>query len=413
MYKCFVLFFSLLILATPVLAKHKKLKSGCWHTELQLAPSVSLPFKIVIEKEKQLSHIYIINAEEKIELREVSSKGDSIFISFSAFASELRAKVVSKDFIQGTWYNHAKSGNYRIPFWSRYEDCPRFETSTASFDVFGRWEVTFDYDDNPYKAVGLFSEFNPNKCNTHNRYLQGTFMTETGDYRFLEGSAKSDSLFLSTFDGSHAFLFTAKYLDDTLWGNFYSGIHYSNKWFAVKNDTYEITHPDSLTYIVKDSPISFTLKDLNQEYYNYPSKKTKGRVTLIQIMGTWCPNCLDESIYLRELCKKFPDQLEVIVVSYETQKKLEDKISQLKKYKEHLKLDYTFLVGGDACKSCAAEMFPMVNDIISFPTLIFIDKKGEIRKIHTGFNGPGTGNFYADFVESTDYFVKGLIEEEF
>ena len=40
--------------------------------------------------------------------------------------------------------------------------------------------------------------------------LTGSFITPSGDYRFLEGIVTGDSLKLSTFDGSHAYTFYAK-----------------------------------------------------------------------------------------------------------------------------------------------------------------------------------------------------------
>ncbi len=56
-------------------------------------------------------------------------------------------------------------------------------------------------------------------------------------------------------------------------------------------------------------------------------------------------------------------------------------------------------------------MFSELNGISSFPTTIFIDKKGMVRKIHTGFYGPGTGDYYADYVKETEAFLNLLISE--
>ena len=53
----------------------------------------------------------------------------------------------------------------------------------------------------------------------------------------------------------------------------------------------------------------------------------------------------------------------------------------------------------------------MLNKIISYPTTIFIDKKGNVRKIYTGFSGPATGEAYTDFVKETTEFVEMLLRE--
>jgi thiol-disulfide isomerase/thioredoxin len=386
-------------------SKQYKLKAGDWYTTLILSDTDQLPFILKIEKQKKLTHLYIINGSEKILLDKVQNSKDSVFISFPAFDSEFRFKVHNSKHISGNWYNHAKKGNYYIPFWSKHNYATRYPLSDPSINIDGRWEVTFDYLSEPDKAIGIFNQ------SIKSNIVEGTFLTETGDYRYLEGAIIKDSLYLTTFDGSHAFLFKSILTKDTLWGTFLSGNHYKTEWYAVKNNSFELGHPDSLTYLINNKPVSFSLTGLDKKQYEYPNNQTKDKVTLIQIMGTWCPNCLDESLYLKELYNSNKEHLEIIAVTFETQKTLDKKIERVTSYKTNAELDYTFVIGGDACKPCANDLFPMLNDVISFPTLIFLDKKGQIRKIHTGFNGPGTGEYYSKFVAATNKFVQSLIEE--
>lgn len=410
------LFFLLMLIVQVTFSKSKppKIQSGYWYTSVKLSEQDVLPILIEFDKVKKQPKLCIVNGSERILLESVDYQGDSIFVSFPAFASEFRAKVHTKKHISGNWYNHAKKGNYYLPFWSKFEYSPKYPVQEPTINVDGRWEVTFGYDEeSPDPAVGVFES---KECEgfagemLHNR-VTGTFMTETGDYRFLEGASINDSLYLSTFDGSHAFLFKAQLKQDTLWGEFLSGKHYKTNWFAIRNENFELGNPDSLTYVKNETPISFTLPDLNGSNYTYPNEELKGKVTLIQIMGTWCPNCLDESMYLKDLYSRHSDKMEIIAVTFETQKELSDKIEKVRSYKTNMELPYKFLVGGRACKPCATELFPMLSDILSFPTLVFIDKSGEIRKIHTGFNGPGTGEYYNQFVSSTNDFIELLINE--
>lgn len=386
-----------------------KLKPGHWHTEFQLRPDVNLPVDFYYEKGK-IPALVIQNGEEHIRLTQITAKNDSLFILFPTFDSELKVKVHSKTYLTGAWFNRAKSSSYNITFWSKQNFWLRYPLDTKlNTQVEGRWEVTFDYHNDPEKAVGLFqySRLNEGLYNT----LAGTFLTETGDYRFLEGATIKDSLYLSCFDGSHAFLFRAQLKNDTLWGDFHSGSHYKTEWYAVKNESFELRNPDSLTYIVNEKPLEFELMKLDGSYYKYPNESLQNKVVLVQIMGTWCPNCLDESNYLKKVYEHYPNKLEILAVTFETQKTTEEKIEKVARYKEALGLSYTFLIGGDACKPCASKVFPQLSDIMSFPTLIFIDKKGEIRKIHTGFSGPGTGEHYTEFVKETDAFIESLIQE--
>lgn len=408
-----VLFILCLILAGVAQSKPIKLKSGIWYTSIALSEKDQLPILIEVNKTKKETNFCIFNGSEHILLDQVTIEKDSLFIQFPAFASEFRMKVHSSKYVSGRWYNYAKKGNYFLPFWSKFEHKTKYPIENPSIDISGRWEVTFDYQNEPEKAVGLFTkdlkksykgDLIPNR-------ITGTFLTETGDYRFLEGATINDSLYLSTFDGSHAFLFTANLKSDTLWGQFLSGKHYKTNWFAIRNENFELRHPDSLTIADKNIPLEFNLPTLNGGSLSYPNSDSEGKVVLIQIMGTWCPNCLDESIYLKGIKEKYDKELDIYAITFETQKSLDDKILKVSTYQKNLELPYTFLIGGDACKNCAADLFPSLNHIMSFPTLIFIDKSGEIRKVHTGFNGPGTGKYYDQFVSSTNDFIEQLISE--
>ena len=389
----------------------KKIAPGYWHSTFQLNDSTELPVTFMVDKDNKDFQVYVINATERIALQQVQFKRDSIVLRFPAFGSELKGRIINKKEVEGFWYNYAKGPDYRISFKASKGYRSRFPKLASTLDVNGKWEVTFNYNESPEKAIGQFSALTTHCSFSQDQVIQGTFLTETGDYRFLEGVLSNDSLNLSTFDGSHAFLFQSKLVNDTLWGQFYSGHHYHVNWYAVRNDEFTLRHPDSLTYLVDESPLTLSLPDLNQETYNYPGVADEEVVTLIQIMGTWCPNCLDESRYLKGQKNKHGQELRIISVAFEMPASLEGKIEKVKQFQKDLDLDFQFLIGGKASKKEALEKFPMLNEVISFPTLIFIDKSGEIRKIHTGFNGPGTGPYYESFVKDTDQFIEELIAE--
>jgi thiol-disulfide isomerase/thioredoxin len=385
-----------------------------WHIEFDLSETEILPVTAYLSYTTQLE-LVIINAEERIPLTNIETKEDSIFIKIDLFNSELKCKVIAEDRIVGAWYNYNKGKDYAIPFRAVNSYLPRFKSSPSSIDVSGKWEVMFDYDtDTPEKSIGLFNEMNApcTDCKkNYTNHIKGTFLTETGDYRFLAGNLSKDSLYLSTFDGTHAFLFKAQLRNDTLWGEFYSGTHYKSKWYAIKNESVKLSDPYHLTYRVSDLPLTFSLPDLKNQVYTYPNKQIENKVTLIQLMGSWCPNCLDESYYLKEIKTKYADEIEIISIGFEACKSLQENLIQLQKYRDKLGLNFTYLLGGKASKSVASDLFPMLNEISSFPTLIFVDKSGKIRKIHTGFSGPSTGVYYEHFKTESNLFISHLIAE--
>jgi len=378
------------------------MKKGKWNASLQLNSVDYLPFNIKVKKNNAL---IILNADEEIQLEPASFKDDSLHYRFPFFNSELVIKQ-GKTSMNGYWVNHTKGSHYKIPFTAVKGKITRFyhlEKSKKESNFDGKWKVEFEPGTNSsYPAVGLFNQKKKN--------ISGTFLTETGDYRYLDGNTTKDSLFLSCFDGSHAFLFKAKYLNDSLFGKFYSGTHWQSTWNASRNSTFELTSPEDLTSLSNNETVEFKFPNLNKDSISFPSEVYKGKVVIIQIMGTWCPNCLDESIYYKKLEEKYGEKgLEIISVCYETGNSLDVQIVNVKRLQSKLQTNFTYLIGGSAKKNLASQHFSMLSEIISFPTSIFINRKGEVVRIHTGFNGPGTGEYYKRYKERTSALLESLL----
>jgi thiol-disulfide isomerase/thioredoxin len=313
--------------------------------------------------------------------------------------------LVDKETIHGNWHNLNKGVNYKIPFSAKLNNEKLKEIpKDLPLDLSGRWKTFFSPNTkNEEIAIGVFS--------SNSNHLTGTFLTETGDYRFLEGETDRDNMFLSCFDGSHAFFFEAYIKNDSLKGKFYSGSHYTTDWIATKDENFTLRNPDSLTYLVKTEDFKFKVKDLENKDFTFSSENYKNKVCIIQIMGTWCPNCIDETRFLKEMYEKYHEKgLEIISVCYESPAVFEEQVQKVNLMKKRLNLDFTFLIGGQANKALASEHFSMLNQIISYPTAIFLDKNGRVVKIHTGFNGPGTGEIYTEFVKETEELIMSLLK---
>jgi thiol-disulfide isomerase/thioredoxin len=390
----------------------QKIKTGYWNANLQLNETTILPFILEINKIKKELIFTIHNAEEKINLISVKNIKDSFQLDFPHFHSFIRFNVKNNIEINGFWYNLNKSNNYKISFSANFQETKGQSKETcnnnSSSKLFGKWKTKFSPNTkNEEIAIGLFKEYND-----VNNKLTGTFLTETGDYRFLEGKICENQFYLSCFDGSHAFFFTGKINNAKIEGTFYSGKHYQTTWISERDDLFELKNPDSITFLINKEPFKFKMKDLEGKEFIFPNDKYVNKVTIIQIMGTWCPNCLDETKFLKELYDKYKHkELEIISIAYETPTEFVEQVKKINLLKNRLNLTNMFLVGGQANKTLASEHFSMLNEIISFPTAIFINKKGEVVKIHTGFNGPGTGEIYQKFVLETEKYVLELLNE--
>lgn len=387
--------------------KRIKIKKGVWIAQLKLNNSDYLPFQLEIGDNNTFT---VINGDERISLSAPEMKNDSIHVRFPFFNSEMVFKLHKKKTLSGYWINFNKGNNYRVPLEAKagYEmRFPSIGMNAESCEVNGRWKISFEPGtESEYPAVGIFEQ----KQGSNRVY--GTFLTETGDYRFLEGNCSRDSLFLSCFDGSHAFFFKARKSGDSLYGQFFSGKHWSCDWIGEKNETFELSSPENLTFVKTDEAVQFSLKNLNGEDFTFPNPNYSGKVVIIQIMGSWCPNCLDETQYYKSLYTKFHNNgLEVISIGYETGETFEEWAANITRLKNKLNLDFTFLVGGPANKGVASEQFKMLNEVISFPTSIFIGRDGQVKRVHTGFNGPGTGAYYQEYVSKTNALIESMLSQ--
>jgi len=121
---------------------------------------------------------------------------------------------------------------------------------------------------------------------------------------------------------------------------------------------------------------------------------------------------MDETRFLVELYQMYHGKgLEIIGLDFEIKPGMEYFRSRVKRFKKDLNVPYPVLLAGPASKEKAAESLPMLNHILSYPTAIFIDRKGQIREIHTGFTGPGTGDYYIKYSEEVNQLVQNMLSE--
>ena len=379
-----------------------------WRGVLSLGEE-ELPFIFTLQQTGGRLLAKIINGKETIAVDDVTVVEDSIFIKLPVYDSEIKGLYYPDSAISGYWYNYAKGTGYKIPFRAEYGTAIRFPLSPydSLSSVEGIWEVIFNPNtEETYMAIGKFEQKGTRLC--------GTFLTEKGDYRYLEGAVADNNLSLSCFDGAHAFLFKAKLNEQNrLEGTFWSGIHCKENWVAKRNENFELQNPDSLTFLKKGyDKLAFSFPDLAGKMVSLSDDKYKSKVVVVQIMGSWCPNCADETAFLAGIYDKYRENgLEVIALAYERTAGFQKAKDNVQRHKAHFKAQYDFLIAGTSNKEKAAETLPMLNRLLSYPTTIFIDKNQNVRRIHTGFYGPGTGGRYNMFVEDFTAYIEKLLDE--
>lgn len=389
-----------------------KLQSGEYRGVLLLntEKNIELPFNFSVSKKGRKMVLTIRNGDERIVVDELKLKGDSLHFKMPVFDTEFKLKLLANGDMEGVWQNNYRKEKNKIPFKAYYNNTQRFPFAPGKgltlFD--GQWETTFSPNTkDSSKAIGIF------KHQEQTDYVTGTFLTETGDYRFLEGMRNGQNLYLSCFDGSHAFLFVATLKENgSLDGDFYSGAHWQESWVAKKNPAFKLRDGDSITTLIdKSTPISFSYPDLTGKVVSINDKQFENKAVIVQLMGSWCPNCMDESAYLSGLHKQYQSQgLEVIALAYEKTTDIEKAKQQVSRLKNRFNIAYPILLTGLSGKDKAAASMPLLNKVSAFPTTIFLNRQHQVVKIHTGFNGPATGKAYEEFKNNTERLVQRLVQ---
>jgi thiol-disulfide isomerase/thioredoxin len=383
------------------------LKTGIWRATIEIQGQ-QLPFNFELTKDKDGGYdIYLRNADERLLLDEVNVAGDSINIGLHIFDANIKA-AIKGDTLQGEFIKNYEK-DFNIPFTAVYGQSFRFEKVKDQKDVpdfTGKYAVTFTHEFDTTKAVGIFKQQGDS--------VTGTFLTPTGDYRYLQGNVVNGLMQLSTFDGNHAYIFRAtKKEDGSLTGEFISGKNHMEFWEGIKDENATLPDPESLTYLKPGyERIEFKFPDVNGNPVTLNDEKYKNKVVILQMFGTWCPNCMDETMFLSPWYNENKKRgIEIIGLAYERKPDFDYASGRVKKMIGKLKVSYDFVIAGTNDKTQAAETLPMLNKVVAFPTTIFIGKDGKVKKIHTGFAGPGTGFYYEQGIQKFNETVNELLNE--
>ena len=387
-----ILFLSLFLSAV---AQPKSAIQKVWRMALQRKDGKEIIFQLEKTRVQGKTALAVVNAGEKINLTDVTSAGDSLFFTMPAFEASFRVKVQPDGNMTGTFIK-ATSGN--MQYWALFgkaNDRVRFKATqgNAKHTISGKWNVSITRPNGTIrKALAVFKQ--------QGNRLTGSLLTPSADYRYLDGIVTGDSILLSSFDGDNARLFEAKFdtRNNSLQGVFYNGYTGKEVWTATKDSAIalpEISDPTKLREGY--NKLDFTFNDLDGNPVSIKDEQYKNKVVIVQLMGSWCANCLDETRFLSGYYKENKAKgVEVIALAYEYTTDRERSKKSIERFKKLYDVQYPMLItgatAGDDLKG--EKTLPQLTAIKSFPTTVFIDKKGIVREIHTNFYGPGSGEYY-------------------
>lgn len=382
-----------------------------WRAAIHRTDGNDIVFNFKLEEVNKKKFLFIINGSEKIKVDNIKFTKDSVFINMPVFESAFKAKISNNKW-EGEWAKGTSGKEQVLPLTAEQNN-NRYDATdgNAKFNITGRWAVKFESDKT--KDDASIAEFKQ----TGNK-ITGTFLTPSGDYRYQEGVVTGNKLKLSGFDGAHAYSFTADIINDKTITNgmFFSGAKGKEGWTAIKNANAKVSTNSVAMYLKPgEESLNFHFPDINGKDVSINDARFKNKVVVVQILGSWCPNCMDETAFLSGYYNKNKQRgFEVIGLAYEYSTDFNRSVKSILKFQKRFNVQYPLLVTGVSVSDTlrTEKTLPHVTRIKVFPSSIIIDKKGKVRKFDTDFFGPGTGKHYEEYKKEFYTTINELLMEK-
>lgn len=395
--------FSILFGLTSFQQDSKVMKVGIWRG-VYAVPGNEIPFLFEVKD----NSVFLINGEDRFQAKNIAYRNDSVFIPFDLYDAVLKCKIEASG-LQGKLVKPAiGKAVSEVPFKAEYGNQNRFPVNDEKpgISLGGTWDINMDEGADAEKTVGNFS--------LKGSILTGSILTTTGDYRFLEGVTHGKTFELSAFGGSSPYLLKGEFTGDNSFSGEFITPRKATKIAGTRNAKAALPDAYKVSYLKEGySTVAFSFSNLEGKQVSLSDPVYKGKVVIVTILGSWCPNCLDENKFLSGWYKENRKRgVEIIGLGFERKNDFESAKKSLTALKTRLGIEYEILFAGQSGTESASKALPQLNGISSFPTTIFIDKKGNVRKVHSGFSGPATGKFYEEFKTEFNALIDELVAEK-
>jgi thiol-disulfide isomerase/thioredoxin len=374
--------------------------AGPWRAVLDLEGG-TLGFGLDIEGDFGSWRGRLCNGRQCQPLSRVSLRGDSLTLEMADYAATISARLAG-DSLTGTYRNAGNRGPRMIPFRAARG---RWPVTRGPAALVGRWDATIFSDIGTSPRVFEFRN--------GSQGLEGTMISNTGDYGHFAGEVTGDSFALTHFDGSFVYLLTGALHGDTLRGVFHAGLRTQTPWIAIRSTgAPHLKSPTEITTADTSAPFRFAFPDLQGRMVTQDDPRFRGKVVVIDIFGTWCPTCHDAAPGLVRLYRKYHARgLEIVGLAYEVTGDSAIDGRQVRRYRDKFGIPFPLLLAGVNDTDAAAETLPQLHGFTSFPTTVFLGRDGRVRQVRAGFYGPATGAQHERLLQEMDREVERLLSE--
>jgi thiol-disulfide isomerase/thioredoxin len=380
--------------------------AGLWDATITFNGQ-DIPFRLQIAGEGSNLQGWLFNGEDKVVASGASFQNGSLVLNFDSYAAKLEAKL--QDGALVGQYGPMLKKTYPV---TAHRQASVVESVLSGIPprIDGLWEVAVKSAKGEKAWRLIVQQKSPLD-------VEAAILRVDGDTGALTGGYKDGHFVLSHFSGGRpALMILTPAADGTLAVDM-TDLHGKSQLTATRPDVARAkglpppTDPDHHT-TVKDAaePFRFSFPDLTGKIVSNTDARFLGKVVLVNITGSWCPNCHDEAPFLAELYRKYRSQgLEVVALSFEEEDQLKNP-ARLRAFMKEYGIDYTVLLGGTPDERDAKLTQPV--NLNSWPTTFFLGRDGRVRFVHAGFPGPASGTLYHQAAKEFYSQVESLLAEK-
>lgn len=369
-----------------------------------------LPFGLELGTEDGRPVAWLENGPERVRVPDLQWEAGVLTLRMPGYSHSLVARLIDGRLEGEAIFLRPRGVTRRVRLVAMPDQAYRFfpRPGVTPLDFSGRWALTFrDASGTERRAIAELTQ--------RGYTVHGTVLRPTGDDRYIAGEARGDTLFLSRFDGGSAFLYLARLgADGTLSGEFHTGGGAFETWSGRRDSDARLDDPARIAGLKPGiERIEFTFPDLDGVPRHFPEPQHRGKVVIVTIGGSWCPNCHDEAAFLSELLAARRGRgLAVIQLMFEYSPEFAAAAAAARAFAMKFAIDYPVLVAGVTHDDDLLRKLPQLATFKAYPTMLIIDRSGRVRRVHTGFNGPATGAHYETQNRELAAFVDELLAEK-
>jgi thiol-disulfide isomerase/thioredoxin len=374
--------------------------AGRWDAAV-IVKDQAIPFRLDVSQTKAGPKAVLWDGDRPIN---TSTKGAfanrQAHFEFASYASKLDAR----------WDNGVLRGTYNaLPFEARPHQPVKADVKQPP--IAGEWRIPVNSPKGE-KAWRLIVK-------QRNGEAYATILRIDGDTGTLNGVYRNGKYTLSRFAGERPGLLEATPQRD---GSL-SLVLYDN---GGRQDLRAVraAQADKQGIAAPSDPVRFTtVKDKNEKFrfagadlttgkpVDQNDPRFKGKVVLVNLTGSWCPNCHDEAPFLAALDARYRSRgLQIVGLDFEDADQLSSGTPRLKAFINRYKLNYTMLVVGE--RKDVKEKLPQAVNLNAWPTSFFLGRDGKVRSVHVGFPSRGSAEFDAKARADISREIEQLLAEK-